>query len=68
MGSADAHQVEGALASVDDSFLRLHGVPAGRALDLYGRTLGGTRQAAAPQHRTRRRAAAAAHPSASTMK
>lgn len=34
-------QVEAQLLATDDKFLRLHGVPAGRALDLFGRTLGG---------------------------
>ena len=34
-------QVENELKEVDAKFSRLHGVPAGRALDLYGRVIGG---------------------------
>ena len=34
-------QVENELKEVDAKFSRLHGVPAGRALDLYGRVVGG---------------------------
>ena len=34
-------QVAGELRQVDAQFSRLHGVPAGRALDLYGRAVGG---------------------------
>lgn len=34
-------QVESELKEVDAKFSRLHGVPAGRALDLYGRVVGG---------------------------
>ena len=34
-------QVETELREVDAKFSRLHGVPAGRALDLYGRVIGG---------------------------
>ena len=33
-------QVELELGEVDAKFSRLHGVPAGRALDLYGRVVG----------------------------
>ncbi len=36
-----ALQVETELREVDAKFSRLHGVPAGRALDLYGRVIGG---------------------------
>ena len=36
-----AAQVETELREVDAKFSRLHGVPAGRALDLYGRVIGG---------------------------
>lgn len=60
--------MEGSLALVDASFLRLHGVPAGRALDLYGRTLGGALAAAPLPQRSRRRGGGNMHPSASSMK
>ena len=33
-------QVESELREVDAKFSRVHGVPAGRALDLYGRVVG----------------------------
>lgn len=61
-------QVEGALVNVDASFLRLHNVPAGRALDLYGRLLGGTHRSAVAPTKRERRHASPLPPSASNMK
>lgn len=54
--------------TVDANFLRLHGVPAGRALDLYGRLLGGTHRSAAAPTKRERRQASPLPPSASNMK
>ena len=61
-------QVEAQLLAVDAQFLRLHGVPAGRALDLYGRTMGAGPAASGDERAAPRRAALALPPSASTLR
>ncbi len=61
-------QVESQLLAVDDQFLRMHGVPAGQALDLYGRTLGASPAASPDAPRAARRPATNLPPSASSLR
>ncbi len=61
-------QVESQLLAVDDKFLRMHGVPAGQALDLYGRTLGASPAASPDAPRAARRPATNLPPSASSLR
>jgi hypothetical protein len=61
-------QVEAQLLATDDRFLRLHGVPAGRALDLFGRTLGAAEGDNSEAPRSGRHPVAKLPPSASALR
>jgi hypothetical protein len=60
--------VEAQLLATDDRFLRLHGVPAGRALDLFGRTLGAAEGDNQDAPRSGRHPVAKLPPSASALR
>lgn len=60
--------MEAQLLATDDQFLRLHGVPAGRALDLFGRTLGAAEGDSQDAPRSGRHPVAKLPPSASALR